>query len=170
MGYILTIGQAEVAFDEDQVSIAASVVMLDYAPAYGNHPEYLNQICASDITWANTMRALNLSDVMFQGFDLGGVHRRALISDRPGICRIMDDHVEIVESKVTAYKILHPNYFGGYPSLIPHLQATAKSLSHSSDDYLANPQYDGHLCRGEWLAFWLRWAFENCDRPVFVNS
>lgn len=26
------------------------------------------------------------------------------------------------------------------------------------------------LCRGEWLAYWLRWAVDNCKQPVFVNS
>ena len=164
MGYTLIIGQANISIDEDQVSSTASIVSLDYAPAYGEPTDYSNERWPSYVAWGDTMRELGLYDVMFDGVESG---RKALISEHPGICLITKDHVEIVEAKIAAYKILHPTHFAKYPLL---KSDGPLILFQASDNYVYDPRYDGNLCRGEWLAFWLRWAFENCSKPVFVNS
>jgi len=164
MGYNLIIGQSDISIDDEQVSMGASTVMLDNAPAYGEPTDYLNQRWPSYVAWGETMKALGLYDVMFNGVESG---RKALISEHPGICLITKDHVEIVEAKIAAYKILHPTHFAKFPLLKADVPL---SFFHTSDNYVDDPRYDGNLCRGEWLAFWLRWAFENCSKPVFVNS
>lgn len=178
MGYTLKIGEAFIDFDEDLVKVNCEPVRISSSPAFGELTDYTNQRCPSYSTWASAMKALGLVDVMFDErnggagfFSRNGVERYPLIQDHPGAAPVTIEHVEEVEERLAAYKAKHPDHIAQFPPLKPG----AKPLLPGSDVYADNaysdnPRYDGHLCRGEWLAWWLRWAFDNCRQPVFVNS
>jgi len=176
MGYTLEIGEAELEFDEDSVGVTCATVRLDHAPAFGEPTDYQNQRWPSYRAWSHDIKALGLTDVMFgerigggkDEFEWKGVVRYPLMSSHPGAAVVTREHVEIVEAKLAAYKILHPGHRAEYAPLKPGV--VEHRVYRQSEDYVDDPTYDATLCRGEWLAFWLRWALENCDRPVFVNS
>jgi len=177
MGYTLKIGEAELEYSEDSVGITCAPVRLDRAPAFGELADYQNQRWSPSYReWSYDMKALGLTDVMFServdggrgDFEWEGVVRYPLMNDYPGVCPVTREHVEIVEAKLTAYKALHPGHRAEYPPL--KLGVVKNEGYRRAQDCVDDPVYDITLCRGEWLAFWLRWALENCDRPVFVNS
>jgi hypothetical protein len=96
--------------------------------------------------WSDSIEALDLTNVMYNSKNGGsdytiikGKERYPLLTESPGAAPITIEHVEEVERCLTAYK---------------------EKCSHGCDPVLRN---------GEWLAFWLRWAIEHCERPVFVN-
>jgi hypothetical protein len=180
MGYTLRIGEACIEYDEDSVNIGCEVARRDGAPAFGEPTDHTSQRWPSYIQWSDAMKALGLEMCMFrrlcggvlnEDFEWNGVSRYPLIYDHPGAQPITKEHVEYVEAKLAAYKAAHPTHIAQFPPL----KASAKPLVpgtdfYAPDQYENDPKYDGDLCRGEWLAYWLRWALENCRRPVFVNS
>jgi hypothetical protein len=178
MGYTLKIGQASVNFNEDFVRINCAPLRFDNAPAFGDPTDYTNERWPSYSAWADAMEILGLTDVMFcernNGvgfFNRNGADRYPLIQEHPGAAPITIEHVEEVEERLAAYKAKHPDHIAQYRPLKPGAQPLVPDSDMYADDaYIDDPRYDGTLCRGEWLAWWLRWAIENCSQPVFVNS
>lgn len=178
MGYNLSIGEAEIDWYEDCVGIVCPLVTLPNAPAYGDPIDYQNQRWPSYIVWADCMRQLDLMDVMFNKrnggkgyFERDGKSRGPLIEEHPGAVPVTKEHVEEVEARLAAYRAKHPTHRAEYPPVKAGAKPViAGSNIYREEDYVDDPEYDSALCRGEWLAFWLRWAYENCQRPVFVNS
>jgi len=179
MGYRLKIGEAELEYSEVFIRTTCATASLDYAPAFGGREDHQNQALPSYSAWAHDMKALELLDVMFDEiteggkgcFEWKGVVRYPLISHHAGAALVTREHVEVVETKLADYKILHPDHRAEYAPLKPGAEAIAEDRgSYRAEDFVDNPIYDTALCRGEWLAFWLRWAFDNCNRPVFVNN
>ena len=161
MGYSLSIGEAVIDWNEERVSIDCEIVRLDEAPAFGEITDYESQRWPSYTAWAKAMRELGLTDLMFDErnggigeFEWEGEWVYPLIQNHPGAAPITKAHVEVVAAKLKAYKEANPTHVAKYPP------------RGCEDD----PTYDGYLCRGEWLLFWLKWAVENCEKPVFVNS
>jgi hypothetical protein len=162
MGYNLKIGQAVIKWDEEQAKISCAITRLDQAPAFGEPTDYESQRWPSYSAWHNSMAALGLLDVMFSerngggdGFERNGNDRYPLIADHPGVAPITIEHAEAVEDALAAYKAKHPNHIAQF-----------EPTESTGETQVCDP----HLCRGTWLAFWLRWAVTNCSQPVFVNS
>lgn len=65
MGYTLTIGEAEIEYDEDVARIRAQGMKLDDAPADGTPTDYTNSRWPSYSAWADFCRAVGLTDMMF---------------------------------------------------------------------------------------------------------
>jgi hypothetical protein len=178
MGYNLRIGEAKLEYDEDLVRVDCEVVKRDDAPAFGDPTDYQSQRCPSYTCWFESMEQLGLVDVMFNRRNGGTGHftrgERAyspLLEGHPGAMPITRAHAEEVEERLGAYKARHPDHVAQYPPLKPGaVPIVAGSDWYAEDQYVDDPRFDSALCRGEWLAFWLRWAVEHCRQPVFVNS
>lgn len=176
MGYNLRIGEALIEYSKESVQIDCKVIKRDDAPAYGEPTDHQSQRWPSYTAWCKNMKSLGLLHVMFDSknggqdeFEVNGNERYPLISDHPGAAPITIEHVEEVERCLAAYKAKHPDHIAQYAPLKDGAEKNDCAL-YSSDEYVDDPRYDPVLCRGEWLAYWLRWAIENCERPVFVNS
>jgi hypothetical protein len=157
MGHDLRIGEALIDYNEEYVQIDCKIVRRDDAPAYGEPTDCENQRWPSYRAWYESMESLGLLHIMFDskngGLDetkINGNTRYPLMSEYSRAAPITIEHVEEVERRLAAYKAKHPDHVAQYAPL--------------------DPRYDPVLRRGEWLAYWLRWAVENCERPVFVHS
>ena len=175
MGYSLTIGNAVLDYDEDQVRVGAEIVRLDNAPAFGEPTDFESQRWPSYSSWAEFCRELGITDAMFGTRDKGkgeleynGKYVSPLLECHPGATPITVTHVEFIEERLREYKEKHPTHIAQYAPLKPGVED--KGFFQPEEDYVDDPIYDGTLCRGEWLVFWLRWAIENCEKPVFVNT
>ena len=90
--------------------------------------------------------------------EIDGVYLPKLIREHPGHTPILEQHLKYIEDKLILYKEKHPDHIAQYPP--------DEHNKHSLDPELC----DGHLCRAEWLIYWLGWSLKNCKRPVFVNT
>lgn len=180
MGYSLTIGEysstTENEDGEEYTYHKCDVVSNDDAPAFGEPTDYENQRWPSYTSWHNAMRELDMMDLMFDERNGGngffywdGKRHFPLLLEHPGMCEITQAHVEYAENKLREYKEKYPTHRAEYPPPKPYAVPIFGDL-YRSEDYVDDPEYDGALCRGEWLVYWLRWAFENCKRPAFVNG
>lgn len=178
MGYTLEIGEAVLEYDEERVQVGCKGFSHDEAPAYGEPTDHLSQRWPSYSAWADTMRQLGMVDVMFNHrnggkgeFEWNGISREPLMPTHPGAAPITKEHVEFIEHRLAEYKAKHPTHIAHLPPLKPGAVPMMPGSSFYLDDqYVDDERYDVWLCRGEWLAYWVRWAIENCERPVFVNS
>ena len=178
MGYTIQIGEAEIERSDEYVTIGAKLEKHDDAPAHGDPTDYENQRWPSYSAWADAMRTLGLSDVMFEkrrakdGCDENWSDEPPcgpLMVDHPGAAGITRQHVEEVERRLREYRRKHPTHRAEYP---PPREGAKPILGnmYRNEDYVKDPEFDSALCRGEWLEYWLRWAIDNCENPVFVNS
>ena len=177
MGYTLKIGEARIDHDEDCVRINCDIVKRDDAPVHDDPTDYENQRWPSYSAWANSMKTLGLMDVMFNQrnggkgeFEWKGVSRSPLLEDHPGAMPITIEHVEYVEDALRRYREKHPDHKACYPPPKPDAKPIPGLGLYRDCDISDDPRFDHYLCRGEWLAYWLRWAIDNCEKPVFVNS
>ena len=123
------------------------------------------------------MRTLDLMDVIFNqrnggsgSFDRDGTTYYPLMPSHPGESPVTQAHVAEVAERLEAYKAKHPDHIAQYPPLKPDAKPLAEGTKFYGDEqYVDDPKYDDALVRGEWLLYWLKWAVENCERPVFVN-
>lgn len=174
MGYTLKIGEAKIFWDYERVNIDVPLVNLASAPAFGEQTDYENQRWPSYAGWADFVRNLEIEDVMFNarnggyGFiDVEGGTIYPLIDEHPGAMPITQHHLRIVEEKLAAYQAKHPTHRAEFPPLKPGIE---KEGFHPDSHYVDDPTYDPTLCRAEWLVFWMRFAVQNCENPVFWNS
>ena len=178
MGYNLRIGEAVLEYDEDCMKIDCEIVRHEDAPAHGDPTDFESQRWPSYSAWHESMEKLGLLDVMFNGrnggngsFDRNGKTRSPLLEVHPGETPVTIEHVEEVEEKLAVYKAKHPDHRAEYPPPKPDAKPIVEGSSlYREEDYVTDPTYDAALCRGEWLAYWLRWAIDNCKKPVFVNT
>jgi len=148
MGYTLVIGEAEINFDNDDglessCSLTARSERHDNAPAFGEPTDFTNERWPSYSAWSNFCAETGLEDVFYHN---GGGHLRG---GHPGCIPVEIEMQKRVRSALEAYKAAHPK-----------AEAT----------YERESKIEGHLCRLVWLDYWVSWALENCERPVFANS
>ena len=178
MGYTLKIGEAKIDYSEDDASIDCDTVNLPDAPAFGEATDHASERWPSYSGWADAMRTLGLTNMMFarrnggaDEFCWNDTYRRPLICNHPGAMPITKEHLEYVEAALAKYKAEHPTHVAQFPPLRPDAKPMRPGTNdYMPDQYVVDPRYDGALCRGEWLLWWLRWAVANCKQPVFVNS
>lgn len=177
MGYILKIGEAMLDYDEESVSVNCLICQHADSPAFGDPTDHESQRWPSYTAWSEAMERLGLMDVMFNVRNGGaGVFRwngrdyEPLMREHPGVAPITKAHVEYVEQKIKEYKSANPGVMAGYykpkHDAVPVMPGSGL---YREEDMEHDPLIDPWLARGEWLAWWLRWAIENCKQPVFVN-
>lgn len=150
MGYSLIIGEGkpvtypagEYYDDEEYSTVEVETVHLDNAPAFGEPTDHTNERWPSYSAWYNFAEHAGIKDLLLdeKGWPIGG---------HPGYFEITKEFRDAINERYDQYIKEHPN-----------AQATYKS---------GNPD-DRALCRFEWLKFWVNWAYENCENPVFKNT
>lgn len=175
MGYTLKIGEANVIWEEHGVEVEVETCKHDAAPAFGEPTDGTNARWPSYTAWADFCRALEITDIMFDArnggsdeCEVNGEYVIPLINNHPGHTPICSAHVQYIEAKVAAYKKIHPDHVAKYPPVKEGCED--KGWITPKESLEDDPRYDGMLCRAEWLVYWMRWALENCERPVFVNT
>lgn len=155
MGYTLRIGNAEIDHTEEDIRFYVEVIKIDSAPAHGDPTDFTNERWPSYSAWHEFCRALGITDLMFNqrnggagSFSWNGVERSPLIQEHPGCAPITAEHLSYLSDAIEKYKASHPDHVAVYG--------------------VANG--DSHLCRAEWLQFWMDWALRNCKFPVMTNS
>lgn len=174
MGYSLAIGEAEL--DEEGTGINVPTVTLDNAPAHGDPTDHTNERWPSYSVWSDFCKSFGLMDVMFNErnggvgcVEVNGEFYSPLIERHPGVSRITQWHVDYVERAVNEYRQKHPDHIAQYPPPKPDAKPIFGEM-YREEDLVDDPRFDAHLCRAEWLLFWLKWALANCNRPVFKNT
>ena len=79
----------------------------------------------------------------------------------PGCIPLSEKHKEIVDKAYKDFYEKYPNAKAGY---------SQKQLEDSVGKDKDWPDENIWAARLEWLKFWIDWALENCDKPVFYNS
>ena len=178
MGYHLAIGESVVDWSEDMVRIDVDAVKIDDAPAFGEPTDHTNTRWPSYTSWANFCREMDIQDVVLNRRNGGedeielpdGSFVGCLMPSHPGVAPVTAKHVEYIEQKVNEYKAKHPEHRAQFPKPKPDAKPIGGTGVFMEEDYDPDPRNDGNLCRAEWLLFWLKWAVENCKKPVFFNS
>lgn len=76
-----------------------------------------------------------------------------LIPAYPGVAPLTRAHADEIDAALNAFRVAHPN-------AVPRFSA---ALMGNGDDI---SEHDAHLARLVWLAWWVRWAVENCEHPA----
>jgi len=144
MGYTLIIGEAVLNYDNDpkwpSVSVEATTIKSEDAPAHGEPTDHSSERWPSYTSWANAMKWAGLSGLFDSKNEL------CLIPTHPGAIPLVQKHREIVNAAYEAKKA------AGY---IP--------------SYDTNDEGNGWMVRLEWLHYWINYALDNCEKPIFCN-
>lgn len=161
MGYTLKIGEAKIHWDEDSVSVGVEDQKHDNAPGYGEPTDYENQRWPSYTSWYEfaTFAGLGVLFPDSQPHEKG--NHLSLMPHHPGSVPLLKKHQEFINRAYDAFK-------WKYPKAAPTYGETKEDDPFWCDPM--NPECNGQLCRLEWLKYWVDWALENCERPVFYNS
>lgn len=165
MGYTLRIGELEIDFNTDKdcprIYCSAKGVAHDCAPAYGEPTDKENQRWPSYSSWSEFCRFVGLYDLFYgKNIDRETTRDDALLYEHPGCIPLTEKHRLEVNSAYEAFK-------AKYPSATP-------TYGEPQDDMLSydeeNPVENGQMCRLVWLHYWINWALDNCEQPVFQNT
>ena len=164
MGYNLMIGEFKVDSDPEY-RWARATAEVHSVEGHGNsvwNPSYSG--------WHNAMRSLGLIDPFFGDDDdrhalwtaPGGEEFDPLLRFHPGAVALTESHARVFEAARDAWKERGTDFWevsdyrNGQPvwkckPCTPEVRATLLEVA-------------------EWLAFWSRWALDNCKHPTFANS
>ena len=108
--------------------------------------------------WADAMRAVGLYELWFKPWE-------GLLSEHPGCKRLTREHLDAVEDARKAYSAQHPTERPGCCECAECQRPFAGKNPPPHD-----PTLNFNMLRLDWMAFWMRWALENCERPAVSNS
>jgi len=154
MGYNFTIGNASVYYNQEDeyCKIEAESARSDNAPSFGEPTDCTNERWPSYSGWHNFCRVTNLHDLFFN-------EENGILRDHPGCVPLSIRHKKEIDKSYKLFRSKYPNVVAEYSS---------KILNDIPDENW--PEENGALCRLEWLKYWVDWALENCEKPVFENS
>jgi hypothetical protein len=172
MGYNISIGQAEIEYDQDLlymtigVENATHVDAPDHDPFTGNG----NSRSPSYTTWSDFCKDAGITELFYgQGWSRedrwyrpcsDDFHRETpILRDHPGAQPINEHDVEYVQRKLADYKELHPDAIPGF-----------WDYGKETDWKVVDNGTDPVLARFIWLEFWMDWAVKNCKQPVIANT
>ena len=152
MGYSIVIGELKVDYGQKEryISLYAHERSNPDAPRFANDffTENTNCRSLSYIAWGNFLTEVGLSDLFFDGQYVRGGH--------PGVTPIGPAEQQKVTDALKDYIHKHQSSIPGFPEW----KFFANSEPNGTDPTLA---------RLMWLEYWVRWAVENCERPVIAN-
>ena len=162
MGYNIRIGNAvlDSNWDADdcdepwarwyveRATTPAAPNSMDSGQSNGRDPSYT--------AWADFARATGLHD-FFYDRDVGKMRQH------PGCIKLSLEDIETVDTALKLYREAHPEAVADFCQCATCSYSPTVTIPH-------NLNADGNLVRLEWLAFWVRWAVENCERPGIYNS
>jgi hypothetical protein len=144
MGFAITIGHAEeIETGDSEIPSYLGVrpVEREDAPAFDldEHTGRSSRREVSYVAWDRFCRQTGLRDLFFDP-------RSGLMREHPGCAPITFEHVAIVEGAIAVWKKSHPDARPGWCD-----------------------GQDEDLARLLWLASWMHWALEHCERPALAN-
>lgn len=145
MGYELKIGQAVTRFDSERgrERIDCEKVYLSDAPAFGEITDHTNIRLPSYSSWEDFAKEVGLYEFFYD-------RDQGLLNGSDGVSPLTGTHKDAINQACASYLERHPSVFSG------------KSKDSLSEE-------DFHFERLRWLKFWIEWALESCDEPIFVN-
>ena len=167
MGYTLTIGEAYLDYDNDESSpycrVCAKGVTHDDAPAFGEPTDHSNSRWPSYSGWHDFAGYSGLYSLFFGKEHKDGylVRDDALLVEHPGAVPLAEQHRREINAALERWKTLYPHAVPTYGNIDP------KKFNDTDPD---NPEENWKMTRLVWLHYWVNWALDNCDRPVFANS
>ena len=163
MGYNLIIGEAVIKVEEDwedqtdgiYVSVRAEGQMHPGAPAFNEPTDHTNERWPSYTAWTAFLIAAGIKEFFFNynTTDIKGGH--------PGGFALTKEDIIITEQALRRLKARYPDA----AALID--QGTKYGDGYNSEDPCEG---FGWVARAMWLHYWVKWAVENCKRPVFANT
>lgn len=146
MGYNLAIGNAEVVTDPEERACSYQVVKIERHPEAppGSWPDEpgFNNYRHTSVCWPSyTVWHGFAREVGLTVFFYGEDGETGHLAEHPGCTPLTTEDAETVEAARDAWVAKHGRR--------------------------AN---DWNLRRLDWLAYWIRWAVENCDLPSFYNT
>lgn len=145
MGYELKIGQAVTRFDSEigRERVDCEKVFLSDAPAFGEITDHSNVRLPSYSSWEIFAEEVGLYDFFYD-------REQGLLNGWEGVVPLTGAHKAAIDHACVAYLERHPAVF-----------------SVKTEDSLG--EEDFHFGRLRWLKFWVEWALESCDTPIFLN-
>lgn len=169
MGYTITIGNAALKFDQDDLYLRIDVEGAEHpdAPAHCRFTGNGNSRSPSYTTWHEFCQDAGIYPLFYgQGWDRDarryrecpeGFHRETpLLVEHPGCQPIC--HADL--GYITAARIRREQTNGGKPA----------GFFESIGGCEIDNGTDHTLARLLWLEFWVRWALENCTIPAVGNT
>lgn len=159
MGYDLTIGELRTYVSDDglesYVHNDAESVSDENAPAFGEPTDHTNQRWPSYTAWHDFAEFCGLENFIYD-------KSTGLIREHPGCVPLKKEHKEILDKAYEDFYKKYPNAKAGYSPKIDE-----KNNIYEDPDW---PKENNYATRLEWLKYWVDWALENCEQPVFANS
>ena len=164
MGYTLTIGNAKVTSGIDYGEMWArwevegathpDAPVFPHDAMTGNS----NQRSPSYTAWRDLAGGTGLVKLFY-----GGDGEDGLLANHPGCAPLTEaHHAEVLAAlQRRQARATKPPGFGG-----------EGTFSHETRQWVPHPdtgRYDANLARLLWLAWWMRWALDNCETPAFQN-
>lgn len=149
MGYNINIGNAVPEFDKSDFPYLSARWRVERAE-HPSAPDFSADNCPTGNTngrspsygvWTDFTKWAGLYEMFYNEGD-------GFLRPHPGCCGITHEQVEIVELALEQKKRI---------ATLP--------VGFSDDG-----SKDHNLARLMWLAFWMRWAVENCKTPAIYNS
>ena len=157
MGYTLRIGELETTVTDDGLESViwnrAEGEHLDNAPAFGEPTDRENQRWPSYSAWHNFAEFVGLKDFFYD-------KHTGLIRSHPGCFPLKKEHKKIIDKAYKEFYEKYPNAKAGYSPNVKDI---------FSEEDKSWPEENVWAVRLEWLKFWVDWALENCENPVFEN-
>ena len=158
MGYTLRIGNAYMDFDKEYnyLKIDAEAKTLPNAPAFGEPTDNSNSRWPSYTAWHDFTKFAGLYDLFF---NKEREDPECLLKEHPGYTVITKEHQKEINRLYKLFYIKYPNCKAGF--------------SPNATDFADDPNWpieNSYAVRFEWLKFWIDWALENCEIPIFYNS
>lgn len=164
MGYTLKIGELDIEFDQDEdypaIFLSAKLVSHPDAPAYGEPTDYENQRWPSYTSWSEFCKKAEIYNLFFGEDD----REDALLAAHPGCVPLTERHRRDVNEALDKWKKKYPSAVPTYGKKCPE----GENPFFWTDE--SNPEENGQMCRLVWLHYWVNWALDNCERPVFSNT
>lgn len=158
MGYTLTIGELQIGYFNDNgdphIALSARQERHKKAPAFGEPTDYTNTRWPSYTVWTEFTEFAGLYSLFF-----AENREDRLIYSHPGCVPLTEQHRQEVNQAFEAFKLKYPNAVSTYGNTDNPLDVDPE-----------NPEENGYMCRLVWLHYWVNWALDNCEKPVFGNS
>lgn len=163
MGYTLTIGELKVNYDQDldypRVDCSADGFEHPEAPAFGEPTDNTSSRWPSYTGWRDFCVFAGLEELFYGAKGKGeNVREDYLIIEHPGCIPLTTKHREEVNAAMENFKKKHPKAVPTY--------GNATMMEPDPN----NPEENGQMCRLVWLHYWVNWAMDKCEKPVFYNS
>lgn len=153
MGYNLSIGNAKIECESNDhyICISCDIVRVDDAPDYGDVNGKMNIRWPSYSQWANFAQEVNLHEFFFNK-DSG------VMRNHPGEYFLTEDDYQVIKDA----KVEYVNKYG--TDLIDIENYIMSDVSEDVDIIKYN------FIRLHWLEYWVRYALDHYEYPIFKNS